>query len=285
MFELTEIVEATNAKLIRRSNFNYFKGVSTDSRTIKSGEIFLALVGNKFDGHNFVGEAIKRGAKAIIISKQAKDIKQQTNILKVNNTTIALGELAKYHRKKYNILLISITGSTGKTTTKDIIFHILSTKYKVIKNFGTHNNQIGVPQTIFNINVVEQPGDRNICVRLRKVNQSLFEELCRPIKVDTNYEKEVNAEPEIIKKSEDDKIIEERVEENEVITPSAASEKVINTYNNVNASGEKIILNRKKSNQEEKIYITKQEKIRTYLVYGFSVFCLIIIILLAMRKL
>lgn len=159
MFELTEIVKATNAKLIRRSNFNYFKGVSTDSRTIKSGEIFLALVGDKFDGHNFVGETIKRGAKAIIISKQVKCIKQRINILIVKNTTVALGKLAKYHRKKHDIPLIAITGSTGKTTTKDIISHILSTKYKVIKNFGTHNNQIGVPQTIFNIN-----NKHDICV-------------------------------------------------------------------------------------------------------------------------
>lgn len=140
-------------------------------------------------------------------------------------------------------------------------------------------------QTIFNINIIGQPGDRNICVRLRKVNQSLFEELCKPISVDTNYEKDVNDGPEIIEKSEKNKIIEEYVEDKGTITPSIISENVINTDYNVKKPDEKIILNKKKTNQDETLYITKQEKSRLYLVYGFSVFCLIIIILLAMRKL
>ena len=159
MFELREIIKATNAKLIRKSNLSFLKGVSTDSRTTKNKDVFFALGGKNFDGHDFVKDAIKKGAKALVISKEVKNIKQKINILKVKNTTIALGQLARYHRKKNNIPLLAITGSTGKTTTKDIIANILAAKHRVLRNFGTHNNQIGVPQTIFKIN-----SRYNICI-------------------------------------------------------------------------------------------------------------------------
>ena len=103
MFELREIIKATNAKLIRKSNLSFLKGVSTDSRTTKNKDVFFALGGKNFDGHDFVKDAIKKGAKALVISKEVKNIKQKINILKVKNTTIALGQLARYHRKKNNI--------------------------------------------------------------------------------------------------------------------------------------------------------------------------------------
>lgn len=168
MFELSEIIKAIGAKLIRKSNCNLIEGVSTDSRTIKDKDIFFALEGKNFDGHDFIDEVIKKGARAIVISKDAKDVKQKinpalrakvervtegrVNILRVKDTTIAFGQLAKYYRKKFNLPLIAITGSTGKTTTKDIIFDILNKDYNVLKNLGTYNNSIGVPQTIFKLN-------------------------------------------------------------------------------------------------------------------------------------
>ncbi|MFC1708541.1 UDP-N-acetylmuramoyl-tripeptide--D-alanyl-D-alanine ligase [Candidatus Omnitrophota bacterium] len=152
MFELKEIANAIDAKLVRTSNYSSFKGVSTDSRTIKKGDVFFALKGDNFDGHDFIKDALKKGAKAVVISKEKKEIKQNVNVLKVKNTTVALGKLAKYKRKKHNIPLIAVTGSTGKTTTKDYIYDILTADYRALKNFGTHNNQIGVPETIFKIN-------------------------------------------------------------------------------------------------------------------------------------
>ena len=152
MFELKEIVKATGARLIKRSNYNLLKGVSTDSRTIKSGEVFFALSGKNFDGHNFVTNAVKKGAKALVISKRVKDVKQKINILRVKDTTKTLGRLAKYYRSKNKIPLIAITGSAGKTTTKDIVADILQKEYNVLRSSRTHNNHIGVPQTIFRLN-------------------------------------------------------------------------------------------------------------------------------------
>jgi len=152
MFKLIELVKATKAKLIGKSRATLFKGVSTDSRTIGRNAIFFALKGSNYDGHDFIKQAIKKGAKAIVVSRKPSGITNKINILKVNNTTLVLGRLAKHIRKINNIPLIAVTGSTGKTTTKDIIYDILRSKYKVLKNFGTHNNQIGVPQTIFRLN-------------------------------------------------------------------------------------------------------------------------------------
>jgi len=140
-------------------------------------------------------------------------------------------------------------------------------------------------QKTYELNVIEQPGNRNICVRLRKTNQSLFEELCKPIKVNTDYEKKEDEELEKIKESEDDKKIGTEIKEKEIITSQVISENLVPSEDNTKESDEKIILNKKRFNQEEKVYITKQENIRLYLVYGFSVFCLVVIILLALRKL
>lgn len=149
MLSFEELVKAVDGRIVGKSRHNYFKSVSTDSRTIKKGDIFFALKGQNFDGHDFVQNAIKKGAKAIVVSKKIKNIGYRVNILKVKDTAIALGKLARYHRKKHKIPLIAITGSVGKTTTKDIVHDILKTKFRVLKNFGTYNNQIGVPQTIF----------------------------------------------------------------------------------------------------------------------------------------
>ena len=159
MFELKEIARATSAKVIRKSGRNLLKGISTDSRTIKKGNVFFALAGKSFDGHDFITDAVKKGAQAVVISKDIRNIKQKINILKTKDTAIALARLAAHHRKDKNIPLIAITGSAGKTTTKDIVAHILEKKYKVLKNFGTHNNYIGVPQTLFKLN-----SRHNICI-------------------------------------------------------------------------------------------------------------------------
>lgn len=161
MFELSEILTATKAKLIQKSNENLFNRLCIDSRTIEKGDIFFCLKGNNFDGHDFIDEAVNKGAQAVIISKDVKEISafkkcgipcKSVNLLKVSDTNVALGCLAKYYRKKYKIPMIAITGSTGKTTTKDITAEILTDQFTVLKNFGTHNNHIGVPLTLFKLN-------------------------------------------------------------------------------------------------------------------------------------
>lgn len=128
--------------------------VSIDSRKIRSNTLFIALKGNRFDGHNFVKDAARNGAAAIMIDK--KKINQLDEIslpiMTVTDTTLALGEIAKTWRKKLDAKIIGITGSSGKTTVKEMIAELLSEKYRVNKTVANNNNHIGVPLTILDTN-------------------------------------------------------------------------------------------------------------------------------------
>lgn len=132
--------------------------VSIDSRKIRSNTLFIALKGNRFDGHNFVKDAVKNGAAAVMMDK--KKINQfdeiKVPIVTVTDTTIALGEIAKTWRKKLATKIIGITGSSGKTTVKEMIAELLSEKYRVNKTVANNNNHIGVPLTILDTNDTHQ---------------------------------------------------------------------------------------------------------------------------------
>lgn len=128
-----------------------FARVITDSREVQPGDLFVALVGEKFDGHDFVSKAIAAGAKGVIISN---DVNVGIGVHKflVENTLKAYQELAAgYRRSKKNLRVIAITGSNGKTSTKDILAHCLSSKYRVVKTQANFNNEIGLPKTLFNV--------------------------------------------------------------------------------------------------------------------------------------
>ncbi len=133
-------------------------GISTDTRTIQTGNIFVALKGDKFDGHDFVETAIEKGAPICLVNQEW--FQNQSNyklpLIVVPNTLYALGELANLYRSKFDIPVIAVAGSNGKTTTKDFIAHILSQKYKVLKTEGNLNNQIGVPLTLFKLSTEHQ---------------------------------------------------------------------------------------------------------------------------------
>ncbi len=155
MLTLQEIISSTDAKLILSgcdcdSSTFVLKGVSTDTRTIKKNDIFVAIKGPNFDGHQFISQAIRAGAKAVVVSKRVAT-KCDVPLLKVLDTTEALGLMARCYRQKFSIPVIAITGSAGKTTTKDMIGLVLSQKYKVLKNVKTENNQYGVPLTLFKL--------------------------------------------------------------------------------------------------------------------------------------
>ncbi len=122
------------------------KGVCIDTRKIVKESIFFAIKGNNFDGNNFVNEALNKGCSYAISDK--KIIKKNDKIIYVKNSLETLQELAKYHRKKLNCPVIGITGTNGKTTTKELINAILKTKYKTLSTTGNYNNHIGVPLTI-----------------------------------------------------------------------------------------------------------------------------------------
>lgn len=130
----------------------WFRGVSTDSRTTSEGDVFVALRGERFDGHSFVPEAVARGASSVIVEPSFPFSGKETiPHLVVEDTTTALGELALLYRKKFSIPVVAVGGSNGKTTTKEMIDRVLSERFRVLSTEGNLNNQIGVPQTLFRL--------------------------------------------------------------------------------------------------------------------------------------
>lgn len=172
MFTLEDLVKATSGKVLSKAE-EVFSSASIDTRTIKENEIFFALKGSQTDGHDFLEEALHK-AKGAVISKQSNaEFKNKTVVL-VEDTVKALQELAKHLREQFKGLVIAVVGSNGKTTTKELISHILSQKYMVLKTEGNLNNHIGVPLCVSRLDknteimVLElgtnRPGDiRQLC--------------------------------------------------------------------------------------------------------------------------
>ncbi len=125
-------------------------GISTDTRTLKKGDLFFALSGPNFNGNHFVKKALEKGASSVVIDN-SDSINLGSNVFVVNNSLRTLQDLATFHRKKINIPIIAITGSNGKTTTKELIREVLSESYNVLATEGNLNNNIGVPLTLLNL--------------------------------------------------------------------------------------------------------------------------------------
>jgi len=125
-----------------------FRGVSTDSRSLEKGNLFVALRGPTFDGHAFLGQAWDRGAVAAAVSKP---VETAMPYLCVSDTRLALGELAHHWRKRFSIPVVGVTGSNGKTTVKEMCAAILSCRGQVLATEGNLNNEIGVPSTLFGL--------------------------------------------------------------------------------------------------------------------------------------
>ncbi|HVN47774.1 MAG TPA: UDP-N-acetylmuramoyl-tripeptide--D-alanyl-D-alanine ligase [Bacteroidota bacterium] len=133
-------------------------GVSIDSRSIRVGELFVAIRGEQFDGHNFISKAVESGAAAIVVNRHWAESNAAMMVsitiprIVVEDTTLALGALANMYRKKFDIPILVVGGSNGKTTTKEMIRSVLSAKYSVLCTEGNLNNHIGVPETLFRLN-------------------------------------------------------------------------------------------------------------------------------------
>lgn len=123
-----------------------FSGVSIDTRKLLSGQIFFALSGTKADGHIYVEDAIKKGAPAVVVSRNVK-----VPHVRVDDTLKALQNFARWHRKNFSVKVFGITGSCGKTTSKELISAVLQQKYKVVSTQGNYNNEIGCPLSLLNI--------------------------------------------------------------------------------------------------------------------------------------
>lgn len=152
MLKVNELVRATGGRLLGGSNNPVLGRVVIDSRNIKRGDVFVAIKGDKFDGHNFIPRALKQGASCIVKERNNKVvINKNISVIEVKDTKIALADIAKLYRSIFNVPLIAITGSCGKTTTKDMLSWILSEDFKILTSEGTKNNHIGVPLTLFRL--------------------------------------------------------------------------------------------------------------------------------------
>ncbi len=148
--ELGRILEDNLRQIVAGKLEKSAIGVNTDTRTFSPGEIFLALVGEKFDGHNFAAMAIAKGAIAIIGSRQLS-LESEVPQFIVSDTLKAYQQIARWWRDRLNIPVIGVTGSVGKTSTKELIAAVLGTQGKVLKTQANYNNEIGVPKTLLEI--------------------------------------------------------------------------------------------------------------------------------------
>ena len=155
---IEDLFNVPSAVIYEPDKLKTIKYISIDSRKIRPNTLFIAIKGNRFDGHNFIKDAVKIGAAAIVINKtrlnQFNNV--STPIITVKDTKLALGDIAKIWRKKLSAKFIGITGSSGKTTVKEMLAQILSEKYSVNKTEANNNNHIGVPLTILNTNEKHQ---------------------------------------------------------------------------------------------------------------------------------
>jgi UDP-N-acetylmuramoyl-tripeptide--D-alanyl-D-alanine ligase len=151
MFTVDDILKGTQGRLSSGPGYGRIRSVSSDSRTVKPQDAFIAIKGDRFDGHDFVSQAVKCGARLIITERDAAVKGSGVSVVRVKDTLKALGDLAGYWRRKSGIPVIAVTGSNGKTTTKDMIAWVLGSRFKILKNPGTHNNHIGLPQTLLGL--------------------------------------------------------------------------------------------------------------------------------------
>jgi UDP-N-acetylmuramoyl-tripeptide--D-alanyl-D-alanine ligase len=155
-FKLSDLVQSTGAELLRGDLEHFSTGVSTDTRTLESGALFVALSGPNFDGNRFARSAAELGASGLLLAGKATDLAATIDTLPGEATVLchetprrALSDLASWHRSRLEIPVIGITGSCGKTTTKNILIELLSATHEAIGSPNSFNNDIGVPHTLF----------------------------------------------------------------------------------------------------------------------------------------
>jgi len=166
-----EILAATGGKILRRGKETRFGEVVTDSNKVKEGSVFIALKGERHDGHRFVGAAVRRGADCVIVHRSVPgSALGRTTAIKVRDTLRALGDLAHYRREEFAPKVLAITGSNGKTTTREMVAAILeearldgqSLRGRVLKTEGNFNNVVGLPLTLLRL----RRGDKVAVVEL-----------------------------------------------------------------------------------------------------------------------
>ncbi len=159
-FTLQDVLTATGGTLVRRGRADAFDGVSTDSRTLAAGSLFVPLKGPRFDGHDYLAQAAGAGAAGILVERGreglVKGLAAGTAAVSVADTLAALGDLARCWRARFDIPVVGLTGSTGKTTTKEMAAAIMGREKNLLKNEGNLNNLVGLPLTIFRMTAAHE---------------------------------------------------------------------------------------------------------------------------------
>ena len=151
-FGLEQIVKAASGRVLSKGSASHVCGVSIDSRQIKAGELYVAIKGPHFDGHNFVGDCVKSGAVAALVEKGSKVTSAgEAWVIEVDDTVTALGDIAACWRKTKQCLCVAVTGSNGKSTTKEMLASGLAKTKRVIKTEGNFNNLIGLPLQVLRL--------------------------------------------------------------------------------------------------------------------------------------
>ena len=145
---IRDIIEATSGTLLSGNVNDYIEGFTQDSRQCYKNYMYIPIKGQNHDGYDYIEMAFANGASAILTEKKLSYKNKSKNIVLVADTTKALGDIARFKRDKSKAIVVGVTGSVGKTSTKDMIFSVVQTKYKALKTLGNYNNHLGVPLTI-----------------------------------------------------------------------------------------------------------------------------------------
>ena len=157
-FTLAEVQAAFPAVVLQITQ-NKFCDVVTDTRLVKKGVLFITLIGEKFDGHDFIQTAIEKGAAGVVVSRNYSETELRDlpiTVIQAEDTLKAYQLLAKVYRRRFSIPVIAITGSNGKTTTKDFTAAVLSANFNVLKTEANFNNEIGLPKTLLQLQANHQ---------------------------------------------------------------------------------------------------------------------------------
>jgi UDP-N-acetylmuramoyl-tripeptide--D-alanyl-D-alanine ligase len=158
-FGLDEVLAATGGELVRLGARTNFPGVTTDTRGLRAGELFVAIRGDAHDGHDFLADAAQHGAGAVLVERAHAEQPLPCGVIAVRDTLSALGDLAVFHRRRHRPRIVAVTGSNGKTTTKEMLAAILERAFgpgRVLRTTGTQNNLVGLPLTLLRLGGAEQ---------------------------------------------------------------------------------------------------------------------------------
>jgi UDP-N-acetylmuramoyl-tripeptide--D-alanyl-D-alanine ligase len=165
---LSEILKAAGASNPGLPGETVISCVCTDSRTVKGGDLFIPLAGENFDGHRFIAESLEKGAAAALSSKGVPEGVPEEKVIYVSDTLKAYQDIAGYYRRRFPVKVAAVTGSNGKTTTKEILWALLSADFRTLKSEENHNNEVGVPLTLLRLDGEHERAVVEIAMRGRE---------------------------------------------------------------------------------------------------------------------